>query len=304
MSVDRLIEMVGEKKNPTVLGLDPYPDHIPPAVTEKHTEKHGQTLKALQRAYKEYILALIDALYDIVPAVKLQSACYEALGPGGMEVLRQGILAARNRGLYVIVDAKRGDIGSTSKAYSSAFLGRVALGDTLLPVYDADAMTVNPYLGSDNLIPFLKDCEAYDKMVFVLCKTSNRSSAEVQELMAGDRPLYRVIAEQVSRSGRHLVGKYGYQNAAIVAGATQPTAIRQLRKDHPELFFLVPGYGTQGGKAADIAFAFDKQGRGAVVNNSRGICCAWQEDESVPYTDAARKAAVDMRDDLRKAIVW
>ncbi|MCL1807863.1 MAG: orotidine-5'-phosphate decarboxylase [Oscillospiraceae bacterium] len=302
MSVDRLIEAIEAKKNPTVLGLDPYPDHIPPEILDKHAAKHGQTLKTLQGAYKEYIFALIDALHDLVPAVKLQSACYESLGPGGVEVLRQGVLRARKKGLYVIVDAKRGDIGSTSKAYSSAYLGRVELGDTLIPVFDADGLTVNPYLGSDNLDPFLKDCKMYDKMIFVLCKTSNRSSSEVQELMAGDRPLYRVIAEQVSRAGRQLAGKYGYLNTAIVAGATQPSAIRQLRKDHPELFFLVPGYGAQGGKAEDIAAAFDKQGRGAVVNNSRGICCAWQKDDSVPFTEAARKAAIGMRGDLQKAI--
>ncbi|MDR0294550.1 MAG: orotidine-5'-phosphate decarboxylase [Oscillospiraceae bacterium] len=303
MSVDRLIEAIEAKKNPTVLGLDPQPEHIPPAVMEKYVAERGRTLDALCGAYEEYVTALTDALHDAVPAVKLQSACFEALGPGGMEVLQRGVRFARERGLYVIIDAKRGDIGSTAKAYSAAFLGRVALGETLLPVFDADAVTVNPYLGSDNLVPFLKDCEAYDKMIFVLCKTSNRSSADVQELMAGDRPLYRVVAEQVSRTGRHLAGRYGYLNAAIVAGATMPAAIRQLRQNHPELFFLMPGYGTQGGRGVDVAYAFDRQGRGAVVNNSRGICCAWQKDPSAAYTDAAREAALAMRDDLRKAIL-
>lgn len=302
MSVDRLIDAIDAKKNPTVLGLDPQPDHIPQDIMEKFIQERGETLEALQGAYEEYILALIDALHDIVPAVKLQSACYEALGPGGMTVLQKGIQAAREHGLYVIVDAKRGDIGSTSKAYSSAFLGRVAIGDKLLPVFDADALTVNPYLGSDNLAPFLKDCEAYDKMIFVLCKTSNRSSSEVQELMTGDRPLYRVIAEQISRASKNLMGRYGYTNAAIVAGATFPANIKQLRGLHPELFFLVPGYGSQGGRGIDVAYAFDKRGRGAIVNNSRGICCAWQKDPSVSYTDAARNAAMEMREDLRKSI--
>jgi orotidine-5'-phosphate decarboxylase len=303
MAIDRLIEAIGQKKNPTVLGLDPQPDHIPPAVMERHAAKSGATLKALQGAYKEFVFGLIDALHDVVPAVKFQSACYEALGPGGMEVLRQGILWARNRGLFVIADAKRGDIGSTSEAYSAAWLGRCALGEALFPVFDADALTVNPYLGSDNLIPFLKDCERYDKMVFVLVKTSNKSSSEVQELPAGDRPLYRVIAEQVARSGRHLAGKYGYLSTGVVAGATQPAAIRQLRKDHPELFFLVPGYGAQGGKAVDLAPAFDRHGRGAIVNNSRGISCAWKKAGGETYAEAARKAAVKMRDDLNKAIL-
>jgi orotidine-5'-phosphate decarboxylase len=303
MGIDRLIEAIGQKKNPTVLGLDPQPGHIPPAVMEKHTAKHGATLKALQSAYKETVFAIIDALCDIVPAVKFQSACYEALGPGGMEVLRQGILWARNRGLFVIADAKRGDIGSTSEAYSSAWLGRTAAGETLLPVFDADALTVNPYLGSDNLLPFLKDCKEYDKMVFVLAKTSNKSSAEVQELTAGDRPLYRVVAEQVSRSGRHLTGQYGYLSTGIVAGATQPAAVKRLRKDHPELFFLVPGYGSQGGKAEDLAPAFDRHGRGAIVNNSRGIFCAWKKNDSADYAGAARKAAIRMKEDINKAIL-
>ncbi|MCL2004284.1 MAG: orotidine-5'-phosphate decarboxylase [Oscillospiraceae bacterium] len=303
MAIDRLIEAIERKKNPTVLGLDPRPDHIPPSVTEKHTAKHGQTLKALQGAYKEYVFTLMDALRDLVPAVKFQSACYEALGPGGMEVMRQGVLWARNLGLFVIIDGKRGDIGSTSEAYSAAFLGRTQAGDALLPVFDADALTVNPYLGSDNLTPFLKDCETYDKMVFVLVKTSNKSSVEVQELTAGDRPLYRVVAEQVSRAGRHLAGQYGYLKTGIVAGATQPAALRQLRKDHPELFFLVPGYGEQGGKAEDLAPAFDRHGRGALVNNSRGICRAWKKSGTADYADAARKAAARMRDELKKAIL-
>lgn len=303
MGIDRLIEAIGQKKNPTVLGLDPQPDHIPPELLEKHISEHGQTLEAMRGAYKEYIFALIGALADVVPAVKFQSACYEALGPGGMEVLRQGILKARESGLYVIADAKRGDIGSTSEAYSAAWLGRTDAGGALLPVFDADALTVNPYLGSDNLQPFLKDCKLYDKMVFVLVKTSNRSSMEVQELTAGDRPLYRVIAEQVSRAGRHLTGQYGYLSAGIVAGATQPAAIRRLRKDHPELFFLVPGYGTQGGKAEDLAPAFDRHGRGAVVNNSRGICCAWKKNNTADFCGAARKAAIRMREDINKAII-
>ena len=302
MAIDRLIEAIEAKKNPTVLGLDPQPDYLPPGMLEKHIEEHKATPAALISAYKEVLFALIDELHDVVPAIKPQSAYFEALGPGGMGLMMMVILKARAHGLFVIADAKRGDIGSTSEAYSAAFLGRTAVGDALYPMFDADALTVNPYLGSDNIKPFLKDCEEYDKMVFVLCKTSNPSSFEVQELLVEGRPLYRAIAEQVSQSGRHLEGKYGYLSTAIVAGATQPDAIRQLRKDHPELFFLVPGYGAQGGKAEDIAAAFDKDGRGAIVNNSRGICCAWKKDDTVSYTQAARNAAIAMRDDLMSAI--
>jgi orotidine-5'-phosphate decarboxylase len=303
MAIDRLIDAIESKKNPTVLGLDPQPDYLPPGMLEKHTAEHGKTPEALIEAYREVLFALIDSLHDIVPAVKPQSAYFEALGPGGMELMRQVILKAKECGLFVIADAKRGDIGPTSEAYSAAFLGRTAVGDELFPIFDADALTVNPYLGSDNLRPFLKDCEEYDKMVFILCKTSNPSSFEVQELLAGDRPLYRVIAEQVSRAGKHLRGRHGYLSTAIVAGATQPAAIRRLRKDHPELFFLVPGYGAQGGKAEDIAAAFDKHGRGAIVNNSRGICCAWKKDGTGTYTGAARNAAAAMKTDLTNALL-
>ena len=307
MSVDRLIEAIERKKNPTVLGLDPQPEHIPPEILNKHIERpdspsgKNALLEGLCGATEEYVLGLLDALCGVVPAVKPQCAFYEALGPGGAAVLQRVILAAKERGLYVIADAKRGDIDSTAKAYSSAYLGRTEVMGELVPVYDADALTVNPYLGSDNLKAFMKDCKDYEKMVFVLCKTSNRSSVEVQELMAGDRPLYRVIAEQISRAGRGTAGQYGYQAAGIVAGATYPETIRQLREWHPELFFLVPGYGSQGGKGADASAAFDKLGRGAVVNNSRGICCAWQKTGK-PYKDAALKAALDMRGDLTKYI--
>jgi orotidine-5'-phosphate decarboxylase len=298
LSVDRLIEAIDEKQNPTVLGLDPQPDHIPPGILDTFVEERGKTLSALCGAYEAYITALIEAASDIVPAVKLQSACYEALGPEGMEVFRRGIQTARAHGLYVIADAKRGDIGSTSKAYSAAFLGRTEFAGVPLPVFDADALTVNPYLGSDNLNPFLQDCEKYGKMVFVLTKTSNPSAAEVQEQIVEGRPLYEVIADQVSASGRPLAGRYGYLNTGIVAGATQPEAIRQLRALHPELFFLVPGYGAQGGSASGLAAAFDRDGRGAVVNNSRGIGLAWKKTGK-SLGDAAREAALAMRDDLR-----
>lgn len=301
MSVDRLIDAIGEKKNPTVLGLDPQPEHIPPEIMKKYIAERGRTLSALCGAYETYITGLIEALSGIVPAVKLQSAFFETLGPEGMGVFQRGIQTARAHNLYVIADAKRGDIGSTSSAYSAAFLGRLELGGTQFPVFDADALTVNPYLGSDNLEPFLTDCERYQKMVFVLCKTSNPSASEVQEQTVGGRPLYHIVAEQVSAAGKRLTGRYGYSSAGIVAGATQPNSIRTLRERHPELFFLVPGYGAQGGTAAGLAAAFDKDGRGAIVNNSRGIGCAWQRSGK-RYTDAAREAALTMREDLRKAI--
>ncbi|MCL2083583.1 MAG: orotidine-5'-phosphate decarboxylase [Oscillospiraceae bacterium] len=302
MSTDRLIDAILQKKNPTVLGLDPQPSHLPPEFLQEAAEEYGETLEALAIAAVRVNEVLIDALHDIVPAVKLQLACYEQLGPAGMVVFAETAELAKAHGLYVIADGKRGDIGSTSEAYSAAYLGGVQFGDKFLTVYDTDALTVNPYLGSDNLEPFIKDCERHDKMLFVLCKTSNPSSREVQELPAGDRVLYKVIAEQISRAGAKLVGSYGYSAIGIVAGATQPSAMRVLRERHPGLFFLVPGYGAQGGNAEDIAYSFDKYGRGAIVNNSRGITCAWQKSGD-PLPDAARRAAIDMRNDLQKHII-
>ncbi len=302
MAVDQLIELISRSKNPTVVGLDPRPEYIPPALMDAALAQKGETLEAVSDAYFLFNKGLIDALCDIVPAVKLQSACYEMLGPDGMRCLRDSALYAREQGLFVIVDAKRGDIGSTAEAYSAAFLGKVRVGSAELEAFPADALTINPYLGSDNLAPFLEDCKAYDKMVFVLCKTSNRSSVEVQELPVAGRPLYRVIAEQCARAGDALMGTQGYSSVGVVIGATHPGHLQQLRRRYPELFFLVPGYGAQGGAAEDVAGAFDKYGRGAIVNNSRGILCAWQKDDPARWAEAARQKALEMRDALRGVI--
>jgi len=226
LSADCLIEAIRRKKSPTVVGLDHQPEHIPPEIARKAVSEHGESLEALAAAYEEMNRVLIDALHELVPAVKPQMAFYEALGAAGVRAFERTVDCAKAHGLFVIADGKRGDIGSSAKGYSSAFLGRVAFGAAKLPVFDVDALTVNPYLGSDNLEPFVQDCREYGKMVFVLCKTSNPSSSEIQELMVGDRPLYRVVADQVFRAGQALRGEYGYSGLGIVAGATQPKAIR------------------------------------------------------------------------------
>lgn len=295
MSVDRLIEKVAAMRNPTVAGLDPRLDYLPETLLRKHLEAKGETPEAAADAFLEFNKGLMDALCDIVPAVKLQSACYEMLGPEGLRALRESVLYAAEKGFYVIVDAKRGDIGSTSEAYSAAYLGRVRIGSSDYTAFPCDALTVNPYLGSDNLNEFLKDCDAYGKMVFVLCKTSNKSSAEVQELMAGDRPLYRVIAEQIELAGVRRKGKYGYTSAGIVAGATHPAHLKELRARHAGLYFLVPGFGAQGANASDLTGAFDREGRGAIINNSRGLMCAWKKSGTEDYASAAREEADLMR---------
>ncbi len=302
MSVDRLIEAVARLKNPAVMGLDPRPDLVPPEIMDRHIREKGETLESAAAAFLEFNLELLELASGIIPAVKPQLACYEALGPSGMAALRETLLRARDMGFYVIADAKRGDIGSTAQDYSAAYLGRVKIGSAEFEPFPADAMTVNPYLGSDNLNQFLEDCKRYGKMVFVLCKTSNKSSVELQELPAGDRQLYRVVAEQCERAGDALPGKNGYTSVGMVVGATHPIQLRRLRDRFPSIYFLVPGYGAQGGSADDVADAFDKYGRGAIVNSSRGLIGAWQKRPDMAWKDAVAAAIEDMRGALRRAV--
>ncbi|MDR1158840.1 MAG: orotidine-5'-phosphate decarboxylase [Oscillospiraceae bacterium] len=300
MSIDSLIDKIREKKNPTVAGLDPRLAYLPEPLLQDAIARDGETLAAAARAVLIFNRTLVDALYDIVPAVKLQSACYECLGPEGMRTMQETIAYARAQGLYIIADAKRGDIGSTAEAYSAAFLGTVRVGHTDIAPFDADALTVNPYLGTDSIKPFLETCQTRGRALFVLGRTSNRSSKELQTLPAPDRPLYRVVAELSERWGKTLMGKYGYSSVGLVVGATQPAEMTELRRYLPGTFFLVPGYGAQGGAAIDAARAFDTLGRGAIVNSSRAILCAWQKAGTPgAYADAARAEALRMRDELR-----
>ena len=304
MGIDALIEGIRAKQNPTVAGLDPRPEYLPAFLLDEEIARHGETLAAAATATLRFNKGLLDALYDIVPAVKLQSACYEMLGSEGMAVMRDTIVYAKSLGLYVIADAKRGDIGSTAECYSAAFLGRVRVGNTEIAPFDADALTVNPYLGSDCVKPFLEDIRIHDKAIFVLGRTSNRSSSELQLLPAPDRPLYRAVAELADRWGRSLIGQYGYSAVGLVVGATQPRELIELRRFLPNTFFLIPGYGAQGGTAWDCARAFDDLGRGAVINSSRAILCAWQKKGAPDdYAGAARKEALRMREELGKCIV-
>ncbi|MDR3206702.1 MAG: orotidine-5'-phosphate decarboxylase [Oscillospiraceae bacterium] len=303
MGIDALIERIRDKRNPTVAGLDPRLEHLPPWLLAEEIAASGETLAAAANAVRRFNTALLDALADVVPAVKLQSACYEALGPEGMAVLRDSIAYARALGYYVIADAKRGDIGSTAECYSAAFLGRVRVGQTDIAPFDADAVTVNPYQGSDSIKPFLEDMKTYDRAIFVLGRTSNRSSSELQMLCVPDRPLYRAVADLTDRWGMPFVGKYGYTSVGLVVGATQPSEIRELREHFPQLFFLVPGYGAQGGTAWDVSRAFDRMGRGAIVNSSRAILCAWQKKGAPEnFAEAARAEALRMKEELGKCI--
>ena len=223
------------------------------------------------------------------------------MGWHGMMILEETIRYARAKGLFVIADVKRNDIGSTAQAYAEAWLGRTQVGESRLAAFDVDCLTINGYLGSDGINPFLEVARAEDKCLFTLVKTSNPSSGELQDMIAGDRVVYQVVGDLNARLGQEDLGKYGYSRAGAVVGATYPSDLRSLRKRLEHTFFLVPGYGAQGGTAEDVAYAFDPYGRGAIVNSSRGIMCAWQKtgQDGRDYAEAARQAALAMRDDIR-----
>ena len=304
MSFERLQDKIREMKNPTVAGLDPKLEYVPSFIVEEKMKQYGQTLRCAAEAIYEYNVGLIDALCDVVPAVKPQRAFYERFGFEGVEVLKRTVDYAKSKGLYVIMDAKRGDIGSTAEGYSEAYLGSVTIGETEVEPFGCDCLTINAYLGSDGINPFIKDCVARDRAVFALVKTSNPSSGELQNIVAGDRKVYNVVGDLLERLSKDTVDKYGYTCVGAVTGATYPMDIRDLRRRLEKTFFLVPGYGAQGGKAEDVQYAFDEYGHGAIVNSSRGIICAWQKTgkEGKDFGEAARDAAIAMREDLKKYI--
>ncbi len=304
MSFDTLQGKILEKQNPTVVGLDPLPDYVPKHVMDRSIAEKGETLEAAAGAFYEFNRGLIDALYDIVPAVKPQSAYYELLGHAGVEAFKKTAEYAKSKGLYVIADVKRGDIGSTAEAYSAAYLGSVKIGNTTRFPFDFDAITVNGYLGSDGIKPFLEASVKYDKAFFVLVKTSNPSSAEFQDQDIGGRTLYAAVGDLISELSKDTLGAYGYSRVGAVVGATYPEELKLLRQRLTNSFFLVPGYGAQGGGAKDVAYAFDERGCGAVVNSSRAIICAWKKtgNDGRDYAEAARREALKMRDDLRGVI--
>ena len=304
MSFDTLQEKILSLKNPTVVGLDPKIDYIPKYILDRHIADKGETPDAAAAAFFDYNAGIIDAVCDIVPAVKPQSAFYELLGPPGVAALKKTADYAREKGLYVIGDVKRGDIGSTAEAYSEAYLGRVKIGSTEYVPFGFDAVTVNAYLGSDGVQPFLETSIRMDKALFVLVKTSNPSSAQLQDRETGGRKLYAVVGDLMAMLSKDTLGLHGYSRIGAVVGATYPEELKILREQLSELFFLVPGYGAQGGGAADVAGAFNACGRGAIINSSRGIICAWQKTgcDGRDFGDAARDAALRMRDDLRSVI--
>ncbi len=301
MSMDRLIEGIIKTQNPTVAGLDPKLAYIPDHIKEACFAKYGKTLDGAAAALFEFNKGLIDALCDIVPAVKPQCAYYEMYGWQGVKALHDTIAYAKEKGMFVITDGKRNDIGTTMEAYATAHLGKVDVeGEALIP-FDGDSLTVNAYLGSDGINPLLNICKDEDKGIFVLVKTSNPSSGELQNLnLEGGDSVYLTMGKKCEMWGESTMGKYGYSGVGAVVGATYPQQLEELRAELKTTFFLVPGYGAQGGGADDVLPAFDEKGLGAVINSSRGIMCAYQK-QGLPgedYAKAARAEAIRMRDEI------
>ena len=304
MSLDKLIEKIVETQNPTFAGLDPRFDYVPSYIKDRAFAAYPNRLQAAAAAVWEYNKGLIDALYDIVPAIKPQAAYYELYSFYGMETLYKTIAYAREKGMYVITDGKRNDIGPTMEAYAAAHLGMTDLGGEKVAAFDADALTVNGYLGSDGIHPLLKVCREYDRGIFVLVKTSNPSSGELQDRLIDGEPVYLQMGRMCENWGKDLPGKYGYSGVGAVVGATYAEELTSLRSQLVHTFFLVPGYGAQGGGAQDAAGAFDRNGLGAVVNSSRGIICAYKKEgcDEHDYAAAARREALRMKQDLLSCI--
>lgn len=304
MSLDRLIEKIAALKNPTVAGLDPKLSYIPSFIKEEAFRRSGETLEGAAEALLMFNRGLIDALCGVVPAVKPQCAYYELYGWPGMRALHETIRYAREKGMFVITDGKRNDIGSTMEAYAAAHLGEVRVGENAYAPFGGDALTVNGYLGSDGIMPLLDICRAQDKGIFVLVKTSNPSSGEMQDQRVESRSVYRLMGDLCERWGCDLPGLYGYSGVGAVVGATYPDQLEELRAALPHTFFLVPGYGAQGGSAQGVCPAFDANGLGAIVNSSRALMCAWQKEgcDERDYANAAKHEALRMRDEITACI--
>lgn len=305
-AIDNLIEKIKETNSPIVMGLDPRYEMIPEIVRKKYTND----LEGISKAILEYNKELIDNTYDIIPAIKPQLAFYEMFGLEGMKAFKETCEYAKEKGMIVIADAKRGDIGSTAKGYSNAYLGKTTIGKAEIEVFkNIDFLTVNPYMGVDSIKPFIEDCIKYDKGIFVLVKTSNPSSGELQDLkLENGQTVYEHVAELVEEWGKEIRGKYNYSSVAAVVGATYPKQLEEIRQKAPHTYFLIPGYGAQGGKAEDIALGFDANGLGGIVNASRSLMCAYKAEEwkekysEEEYGKATRAEAIKMKDELNRAI--
>ncbi len=302
--ISQLIEKIQKTKAPVCVGLDPMLGYIPEHVRERALEEYGETLKGAAEAVWQFNKEIVDHTYDLIPAVKPQIAMYEQFGIEGLIVYKRTVDYCREKGLVVIGDVKRGDIGSTSAAYAAGHLGSVKVGSRTLSGFDTDFITVNPYLGTDGVKPFADVCREADKGIFVLVKTSNPSSGEFQDRLIDGRPLYELVAEKVVEWGNQTMDGT-YSNVGAVVGATYPEMSRILRKLMPHTYFLVPGYGAQGGTAEDLKYCFNEDGLGAIVNSSRGIIAAYKQEKYQSFGpehfgEASRKAVEDMVADINR----
>ena len=304
--INKLISNIKKTNAPIVVGLDPMLNYIPEHVQKKAFAEYGETLEGAAEAIWQFNKEIIDKTYDIIPAVKPQIAMYEQFGIPGIIAFERTVKYAKEKNLVVIGDVKRGDIGSTSAAYAVAHLGKVNIGSKTFAAFDEDFATVNPYLGSDGIKPFIDVCKEEKKGIFILVKTSNPSSGEFQDRVIDGRPLYEWVGEKVNEWGADCMGD-GYSYVGAVVGATYPEMGRTLRKIMPKSFILVPGYGAQGGKGADLVDFFNEDGLGAIVNSSRGIIAAYKNAKyenfgAENFGDASRAAVVDMVDDINGAL--
>lgn len=296
----RLIEKIAQMQNPSVVGLDSLLDYIPQHIKDEKFATYGDTFDAAAQSILEYNKAIIDQICDIVPAVKPQAAYYEMYSWQGMWALCETVKYAQEKGMIVIMDGKRNDIGSTMQAYAKAHLGTSTVNGKELSAFGSDMLTVNGYLGSDGVNPLLPICDEQDKGIFVLVKTSNPSSGELQDQKIGDKSIYETMGAMCEQWGSQTENNYGYSRVGVVVGATYPEQLAEMRQKMPHTFFLVPGYGAQGGGANDVAGAFDKNGLGAIVNSSRAILTAWKKagTDGKDFAEQARKAALAMKEDI------
>ncbi len=296
----RLIEKIAQMQNPSVVGLDSLLDYIPQHIKDEKFATYGDTFDAAAQSILEYNKAIIDQICDIVPAVKPQAAYYEMYSWQGMWALCETVKYAQEKGMIVIMDGKRNDIGSTMQAYAKAHLGTSTVNGKELSAFGSDMLTVNGYLGSDGVNPLRPICDEQDKGIFVLVKTSNPSSGELQDQKIGDKSIYETMGAMCEQWGSQTENNYGYSRVGAVVGATYPEQLAEMRQKMPHTFFLVPGYGAQGGVANDVAGAFDKNGLGAIVNSSRAILTAWKKagTDGKDFAEQARKAALAMKEDI------
>ncbi len=304
--INKLVKKIQDVNAPIVVGLDPMLHYVPNHIKEKAFAEYGETLEGAGEAIWQYNKGIIDATYDLIPAVKPQIAMYEQFGIPGMAAFKKTIDYCKEKDLVVIADIKRGDIGSTSGAYAIGHIGTVQVGSKSYKAFDEDFVTVNPYLGSDGIKPFIDVCKEENKGIFVLVKTSNPSSGEFQDQLIDGIPLYELVGKKVAEWGEgHMGDAYSYVGCVI--GATYPEMGKVLRKLMPKTYILVPGYGAQGGKAEDLVPYFNEDGLGAIINSSRGIIAAYKQEKyakfgETAYADASRQAVIDMREDINNAL--